>query len=125
MHSFGDGDAPAVDLDKVDKKHWQSRRPYYTSLSKEQASAEEVAEMYDDRWIVEDNYANTKRNQLGKTDSPNHAIQTFVFCLEMLFSVSWAAYRVFLREDHPDAVPDDRPIISAREIVTFVRLEYG
>jgi len=81
--------------------------------------------MYNDRWIVEDNYANTKRNQLGKTDSPNHAIQTFVFCLGMLFSVAWTACRVFLREDYPEAVPEDRPIISAWEIVVFVRLEYG
>jgi hypothetical protein len=32
---------------------------------------------------------------------------------------------VFLREDYPEAVPKDRPIISAREIVVFVRLEYG
>jgi hypothetical protein len=114
-----------VVLDDVDKKYWQARRPYYTSLTEEQASAKEVTEMYDDRWIVEDNYANTKRNQLGKTDSPNHAIQTFVFCLGMLFSVAWTACRVFLREDYPDCVPHDRPIISAREIVVFVRLEYG
>lgn len=126
LGAFGGGGAnEAVDLDDVDDKLWKSRRPYYTSLTEEQASAEEVAEMYDDRWIVEDNYANTKRNQLGKTDSPNHAIQTFVFCLGMLFSVAWAACRVFLREDHPEAVPNDRPIISAREIVVFVRLEYG
>lgn len=115
----------AVDLDDVNKKLWQCRRPYLTSLSEEQATAEEVTEMYDDRWIVEDNYANTKRNQLGKTDSPDHGIQTFVFCLGMLFSVAWTASRVFLREDYPDCVPHDRPIISAREIVVFVRLEYG
>jgi len=129
QHGLGeyavDQDGGTVDLSDVDKKYWQARRPYYTSLSEEQASAEDVTEMYDDRWIVEDNYANTKRNQLGKTDSPNHAIQTFVFCLGMLFSVAWAACRVFLREDHPECVPDDRPIISAREIVVFVRLEYG
>lgn len=120
-----DGPGETVALSDVDKKYWQARRPYFTSLTEEQASAEEVTERYDDRWIVEDNYANTKRNQLGKTDSPNHAIQTFVFCLGMLFSVAWTACRVFLRLDHPDCVPEDRPIISAREIVTFVRLEYG
>lgn len=128
-HGLGAFDAgnsgETVNLNDVDDMLWKSRRPYYTSLSKEDYSAEEVTEMYDDRWIVEDNYANTKRNQLGKTDSPNHAIQTFVFCLGMLFSVAWTACRVFLREDHPEAVPDDRPIISAREIVVFVRLEYG
>jgi len=126
LGAFGTGGSEdAVDLDDVDKKLWQSRRPYYTSLTKEQATAEEVTEMYDDRWIVEDNYANTKRNQLGKTDSPNHAIQTFVFCVGMLFSVSWTAARVFLRADYPESIPHDRPIISAREIVAFVRLEFG
>jgi hypothetical protein len=126
LGAFGAGSVNgAVDLDDVDKKLWQSRRPYLTSLTPEQASAKEVTELYDDRWIVEDNYANTKRNQLGKTDSPNHSIQTFVFCLGMLFSAVWTACRVFLREDHPDCIPDDRPIISAREIVVFVRLEYG
>lgn len=128
-HGLGAFDAgnsgEPVNLNDVDDKLWKSRRPYYTSLTEEQASAEEVAEMYDDRWIVEDNYANTKRNQLGKTDSPSHAIQTSVFCLGMLFSVAWTACRVFLREDYPYAVPDDRPIISAREIVVFVLLEYG
>ena len=126
LESYGDGDGtPAVDLDDVDKKYWQSRRPYYTSISEDQASAEEITEMYDDRWIVEDNYKNTKRNQLGKTDSPNLAIQTFVFSLGMLFSVAWTACRVFLREDYPNCIPPDRPIISAREIIVFVRLEYG
>ena len=128
-HGLGAFDAGnsggTVNLNDVNDKLWKCRRPYYTSLTEDQASAEEVAEMYNDRWIVEDNYANTKRNQLGKTDSPNHAIQTFVFCLGMLFSVAWTACRVFLREDYPECVPDDRPIISAREIVVFVRLEYG
>jgi len=126
LSSFNDDDSVgSIDLDDVDKKLWQCRRPYYTSLSKEEASAQEVCEKYNNRWVVEDNYANTKRNQLGKTDSPDHAVQTFVFCLGMLFSVAWTACRVFLREDYPEAVQENQTVISAREILVFVRLEYG
>lgn len=113
----------AIDLNDIDKNLWRCRRPYLTSIEDEDARS--VTEAYDKRWVVEDNYANTKRNQLGKTDSPNHAVQTFVWGLAMVFSAVWAAVRVFLRRDHPAKIPHDRPIISAREIVVFVKLEFG
>lgn len=123
LGAFTEGPNPeAVDLDDIDSKLWRCRRPYLTSLD---GDPEDVADEYDKRWVVEDNYANTKRNQLGKTDSPNHSIQTFVWGLAMVFSAVWAAARVFLRLDHPELIPDDRPTISAREVVVFIKLEYG
>lgn len=124
LGAYGGGlNQEAIDLNDIDKNLWRCRRPYFTSI--EDKDAQEITEMYNKRWVVEDNYANTKRNQLGKTDSTDHAKQTFVFGLAMIFSAVWAAARVFLRLDHPKKIPKDRPTISAREIVVFVRLEYG
>ena len=124
LGAFGGGlDREAIDLNDIDKDLWRCRRPYLTSIEDEDARS--VTEAYDKRWVVEDNYANTKRNQLGKTDSPNHAIQTFVWGLAMVFSAVWAAARIFLRLDHPEKIPRDRPTVSAREVVVFIKLEYG
>lgn len=127
QHTFDDfGDSPTEipDIEDVPAEMWQCRRPYATTIEDE--SPRQVLKKYNMRWRVENSFADKKRALLGKTQSRHHGVRVFLFWLTTIIYNGWMLARTFLRLDHPNHRPRDRPPVKARDFIKkILKLEYG
>lgn len=127
LGQFGGGmDFGAVDIDDIDKRHYQGRRAYLTNRDIDGEDAEEVIRRYKRRWTIETKYRIIKQEFLGKTTSRDYSVRTFYWLFACMLYNAWVLLDVFLRADHPDLVPEDRPVVPARTFARqFFEVEYG
>ena len=84
------------------------------------------AERYAWRWAIETNYRVVKNDFLARTTSREFSIRTFYWLFAVMLYNAWVLLDVFLRADHPDRAPDDRPVMPARSFAkAFYQFDPG
>ena len=128
LGEFGGGlDVESTSLEDLDDRRWKGRRAYLTNKdigSKD--DAKRAIKRYNLRWTIETKYRVIKNEFLGKTTSRKFAVRTFFWLFACLLYNAWVLLDVFLRGDHPDLAPEDRPVMPARSFARqFFRVDYG
>lgn len=124
LEDYTESDEVSVDLNEIDKNLWNCRRAYLTNI--EEGTAEDVINRYKRRWAIETKYRVIKEHFLGKTCSRDFSVRTFFWLFACMLYNAWVLLDVFLRKDHPELVPDDRPVMPARSFARkFINHDYG
>lgn len=128
LDDFGGGfDMEGAPLEDMDERLWKGWRAYLTNKDvNSKDDAKRVIKQYKQRWTVETKYRLIKNEFLGKTRSRKFSIRTFYWLFACMFYNAWVLLDVFLRADHPDLAPDDRPVMPARSFAReFFNVDYG
>jgi hypothetical protein len=128
LDDFGGGlDMESASLEDIDDRLWKGRRAYLTNKNVEDKDdAERIIKRYDQRWTIETKYRVIKNEFLGKTTSRKFSVRTFFWLFACMFYNAWVLLDVFLRADHPDLAPEDRPVMPARSFAReFFKVDYG
>lgn len=120
-------DMESASLEDMDDRLWKGRRAYLTNKDiEDKDDAERVIKRYDQRWTIETKYRVIKNEFLGKTTSRKFPVRTFFWLFACMFYNAWILLDVFLRADHPDLAPEDRPVMPARSFAReFFKVDYG
>ena len=120
LTQFGAGDAP----DEADLTgEWVL---YATNIEDADENPKGWAERYARRWAIETNYRVIKDDFLARTTSKKFSVRVFYWLFAVMLYNAWVLLDVFLRADHPDRAPDDRPVMAARSFAkAFYEFDYG
>ncbi|WP_162562627.1 transposase [Salinigranum rubrum] len=87
---------------------------YVTNIEEAGDDPKTWAEIYARRWAIETNYRVVKNDFLAKTTSRKFSVRVFYWLFAVMLYNAWVLLDVFLRADHPEKAPDDRPVMPAR-----------
>jgi IS4 transposase len=108
LTDFGDG--TASDAPELTGK-WVV---YVTNIEDAGDDPKAWAQVYARRWAIETNYRVIKHDFLAKTTSRKFSVRVFYWLFACLLYDAWVLLDVFLRANHPEKAPDDRPVMPAR-----------
>lgn len=124
LEDYTNSDRKSIDLNEIDDRLWKGRRAYLTNIEDE--DVESIINRYNRRWTIETKYRVIKSDFLGKTCSRKFPIRTFYWLFACMLYNAWVLLDVFLRADHPDLAPDDRPVMPAKSFAKqFLKTEHG
>ena len=117
---FGEGETPD---DVEETGEWVL---YATNIEGAEKNPKDWAERYARRWAIETNYRVVKNDFLANTTSREFSVRTFYWLFAVMLYNAWVLLDVFLRADHPDRAPDDRPVMPARSFAkAFYQFDPG
>jgi IS4 transposase len=87
---------------------------YVTNIEDAGNDPKAWAQVYARRWAIETNYRVIKHDFLAKTTSRKFSVRVFYWLFAVMLYNAWVLLDVFLRADHPERAPDDRPVMPAR-----------
>lgn len=127
LGEFGGGmDMESASLNEIDDQYWKARRPYITNWDIEGIDPEARIKQYKRRWRIETKYRVIKNDFLGRTTSRDFDVRTFFWLFACMLYNAWVLLDAFLRLDYPDLVPEDRPVMPARNFAKrFFQVDHG